>query len=470
MMSAEPQLMPSRSLPMADERTVTQRRRADRAVIERIEPGSAAAQAGLSVGDVLLSLNGTPALDIVDYHFYTAGEHVIIEVEREGNPMSFSLAKEYDENLGIEFADDLFDRVHICKNKCVFCFLYQQPKGLRPSLYIKDDDYRLSFLHGNYLTLTNMSEESFQRVIDQKLSPLFVSVHVTEPEVRGQMLGRKGPEPILPRLRMLANSKIQIHGQIVLCPGYNDGDLLERSIHELAELHPARLGQFGGVLSVAVVPVGLTQFRDRLAALTTVTKEYSKELLERAQVWRSNFREELGTNFLFLSDEFYLNAGIPLPSARQYEGFPQLEDGVGLVRQFMDDHASLKRRLPQSVASPRSATLVTGEIAEPLVSTLAQSLNSVRGLSVNVASVYNDFFKGNISVAGLLTGKDIVTHLISMGASLGDKVVLPSIMLRDPDRDIFLDDMTLQNFQASIQREVHVVDRMPSAAAKAILA
>jgi putative radical SAM enzyme (TIGR03279 family) len=360
--------------------------------------------------------------------------------------------------------------VHICKNKCVFCFLYQQPKGLRPSLYIKDDDYRLSFLHGNYLTLTNMSEESFQRVIDQKLSPLFVSVHVTEPEVRGQMLGRKGPEPILPRLRMLANSKIQIHGQIVLCPGYNDGDLLERSIHELAELHPARLGQFGGVLSVAVVPVGLTQFRDRLAALTTVTKEYSKELLERAQVWRSNFREELGTNFLFLSDEFYLNAGIPLPSARQYEGFPQLEDGVGLVRQFMDDHASLKRRLPQSVASPRSATLVTGEIAEPLVSTLAQSLNSVRGLSVNVASVYNDFFKGNISVAGLLTGKDIVTHLISMGASLGDKVVLPSIMLRDPDRDIFLDDMTLQNFQASIQREVHVVDRMPSAAAKAILA
>jgi putative radical SAM enzyme (TIGR03279 family) len=469
-MSSESHLAPSRSLPMADEKVVTQRRRSDRAVIETIEVDSSAEKAGLRVGDVLLSLNGTAALDIVDYHFYTAGEHVVIEIEREGQNLSFGLAKEYDENLGIEFADDLFDRVHICKNKCVFCFLYQQPKGLRPSLYIKDDDYRLSFLHGNYLTLTNMSEESFQRVIDQKLSPLFVSVHVTDPKVRGQMLGRKGPEPILPRLRMLAGSKIQIHGQIVLCPGYNDGELLERSIHDLAQLHPSRLGQYGGVLSVAVVPVGLTQFRDRLAALTTVSQEYSTELLEQAENWRRRFREELGTNFLFLSDEFYLNAGVPLPPARQYEGFPQLEDGVGLVRQFMDDHASLSRMLPRSVKSPRSATLVTGEIAAPLVNSLAATLNKVDGLTVNVASIYNNFFKGNISVAGLLTGKDIVNHLVSMGTSLGEKVVLPSIMLRDPDRDIFLDDMTLAQFQSSIKREVHIVERMPSAAAQAILA
>ena len=454
---------------MADERVVTQRRRSDRAVIEKVEHQSAADRAGILVGDILLSLNGTPALDIVDYHFYTAGENVIIEVDRAGEHLSFLVTKEYDENIGIEFADDLFDRVHICKNKCVFCFLYQQPKGLRPSLYIKDDDYRLSFLHGNYLTLTNMSEESFQRVIDQRLSPLFVSVHVTDPGVRGAMLGRKGPEPILPRLRMLAESKIQIHGQIVLCPGYNDGELLKQSVYDLANLHPERLGGFGGVLSVAIVPVGLAQFRDRLAALTTVSNEYAKQLVKDAEHWRDEFKAELGTNFAFLSDEFYLSAGQELPTARSYEGFPQLEDGVGLVRQFIDDHLKLAKRLPKAVNPARSATFVTGELAAPLVNALAATLNKIDGVRVNVASIYNNFFKGNINVAGLLTGEDIVDHLTKMGDKLGQKVILPSIMLRDPDRDIFLDDMSLADFERAIDRQVYVVDRMPSAAAKALL-
>jgi putative radical SAM enzyme (TIGR03279 family) len=455
---------------MADERVVTQRRRADRAVIEIIEPDSAAERAGLMVGDVLLSLNGTPALDIVDYHFNTAGENVIIEIDRAGEKLLFPVAKAYDENIGIEFADDLFDRVHICKNKCVFCFLYQQPKGLRPSLYIKDDDYRLSFLHGNYLTLTNMDDASFQRVIDQKLSPLFVSVHVTDPETRGKMLGRKGPEPILPRLRMLAENKIQIHGQVVLCPGYNDGELLKRTVFELSDLHPEKLGGFGGVVDMAIVPVGLTQFRDRLAALTNVSNEYAKELVEQSNSWRKGFQKELGTNFVFLSDEFYLNAGAEIPSTQDYEGFPQLEDGVGLVRQFIDDHAKLARKLPRFLKAPRSATLVTGELAYPFVKSLADTLNKVDGLSVNVANVYNEFFKGNINVAGLLTGKDIVAYLQSMGSELGERVVVPSIMLRDPDRDIFLDDMPLSVFENAINRQVCVVERMPSAAATAILA
>jgi putative radical SAM enzyme (TIGR03279 family) len=469
MMSSESNLLPSKSLPMADERVVTQRRRAERAVIEVIEDDSAAERAGLKVGDILISLNGTPALDIVDYHFHTAGENVVIEVDRNGKRLFVNVDKSYDENIGIEFADDLFDRVHICKNKCVFCFLYQQPKGLRPSLYIKDDDYRLSFLHGNYLTLTNMDEESFQRVIDQKLSPLFVSVHVTDAVVRGKMLGRNGPEPILPRLRMLAENKIQVHGQIVLCPGYNDGDLLERSVFELSELHPEKLGGYGGVLDVAVVPVGLTQFRDRLAALATVSNEYAKELVIGASAWRKSFKKELGSNFVFLSDEFYLNAGVELPPAREYEGFPQLEDGVGLVRQFIDDLAKVERHLPKSLKSPRSATLVTGELASPLVNQLASTLNRVDGLSVNIASIYNSFFKGNINVAGLLTGQDIIDHLMSMGADLGEQVILPSIMLRDPDRDIFLDDMTLDHFQNAVGKKVSVVERMPSAAARVIL-
>ena len=267
---------------MADENVVTQRPKAERATVRVVDPESAAAEAGVQVGDVLTHVNDQPVLDIVDFAFLTAGEHITLDVNRpDVGPLRFAIEKGYDEDLGIEFGDDLFDRVHICKNKCVFCFLYQQPKGLRPSLYIKDDDYRLSFLHGNYLTLTNMGEAEFQRVIDQKLSPLFVSVHATDPEVRGRMLGRKGPEPILPRLQMLADAKIQIHGQVVLCPGYNDGAILEQTVRELAALHPEARGTYGGVLSVAVVPVGLTQFRDRLAALTTCDADFCRASVTR---------------------------------------------------------------------------------------------------------------------------------------------------------------------------------------------
>jgi putative radical SAM enzyme (TIGR03279 family) len=458
-----------RSLPMADERVTTQRPRAERATVESVEPDSLAEQAGIREGDVLIAINGTPALDIVDFHYHTAGEEVTFEMERAGERLVFKIEKGYEEDLGITFADDLFDRIHICKNKCVFCFLYQQPKGLRGSLYIKDDDYRLSFLHGNYLTLTNMGEAEFQRVIDQKLSPLFVSVHATDPEVRGRMLGRKGPEPILPRLEMLAAARIQAHGQVVLCPGYNDGDVLAQTIRDLAALHPERRGGYGGVLTVAVVPVGLTQFRDRLAAVTTCSPDFCRDLIAQADLWRKAYRKELGTNFVFLSDEIYLNAGVSVPPTRQYEGFPQLEDGVGLVRQFLDDHARIARLLPQSVPTSRSATLVTGELAAPFIQDFADTLNRVSGLSVNVAAVHNTFFEGNISVAGLLTGRDLTSHLRNLGKDLGERVIIPSIMLRDPDRDIFLDDMTLSQFSEAIDREVVVVERMPSAAAEAIL-
>ena len=455
---------------MADEKVVTPKAKAERAKVLALEPDSPAHLAGVQLGDVITHVNSQPVLDIVDFAFLSAGEHVSLDMLRGGTELlHFEIAKGYDEDLGIEFGDDLFDRVHICKNKCVFCFLYQQPKGLRPSLYIKDDDYRLSFLHGNYLTLTNMGEAEFQRVIDQKLSPLFVSVHATDPEVRGRMLGRKGPEPILPRLQMLADAKIQVHGQVVLCPGYNDGDQLEQTVRELAALHPDARGTYGGVLSVAIVPVGLTQFRDRLAALTTCSPEFSRSVVEAVDVWRARFRKQLGTNFVFLSDEFYLAAGLEVPAARQYEGFPQLEDGVGMVRLFQDDVKKMAKRLPARLPKPRTVTLVTGELAAPFLNNLADTFNQVENLSVNVCAVHNTFFEGNISIAGLLTGHDIAEALHKMGDSLGERVILPSIMLRDPDRDIFLDDMTLAEFTATVGREVHIVERMPSAAAKAIL-
>jgi putative radical SAM enzyme (TIGR03279 family) len=458
------------ALPMAYENSVIRRPKAERATVLTLEPESAAALAGVKIGDVLLNVNGNPVLDIVDFAFLSAGDNVTLDVERpDVGPLNFMIEKGYDEDLGIEFGDDLFDRVHICKNKCVFCFLYQQPKGLRSSLYIKDDDYRLSFLHGNYLTLTNMGENEFQRVIDQKLSPLFVSVHATDPVVRGNMLGRKGPEPILPRLEMLADAKIQIHAQVVLCPGYNDGEQLAQTVRELSELHPVKTGRYGGVLSVAVVPVGLTQFRDRLAALKACSPEFCRDLVVEVEAWRSQYRKTLETNFVFLSDEFYLDGGMKVPTARHYEGFPQLEDGVGLVRLFIDDVRRVAKKLPTEVHAARRVTMVTGELAAPMLEDLANTFNQVKNVSVNVCAVHNHFFEGNINVAGLLTGKDIANALHGMGSNLGDRILIPAIMLRDPDRDVFLDDMTIAEFQEQVQRDVIVVDRTPTAAAKAVL-
>ena len=455
---------------MADENSVVRKPKAERATVLTLDDDSAAALAGVMIGDVLTHVNGDPVLDIVDFAFLSAGETVILDVDRpEVGPLKFVIKKGYDEDLGIEFGDDLFDRVHICKNKCVFCFLYQQPKGLRSSLYIKDDDYRLSFLHGNYLTLTNMGEDEFSRVIAQKLSPLFVSVHATDPDIRGRMLGRKGPEAILPRLTMLADAKIQIHAQVVLCPGYNDGAVLAQTVSELAELHPDHRESYGGVLSVAIVPVGLTQFRDRLAALTTCDPEFCSNLVAEAEGWRKRYRKSLGTNFAFLSDEFYLNAGVTVPSAAQYEGFPQLEDGVGLVRLFVDDTKKVAKKLPASVPTPRTATMITGELASPFLHELADVLNRVDNVDVNVCTVHNTFFEGSINVAGLLTGRDIVGKLGEMGDAVGERVLVPAIMLRDPDRDVFLDDMTVAEFQTAIGREVCVVDRTPTSAMQAVL-
>jgi putative radical SAM enzyme (TIGR03279 family) len=340
---------------------------------------------------------------------------------------------------------------------------------LRPSLYIKDDDYRLSFLHGNYITLTNISDEEWARILAQRLSPFYVSVHASDPEVRGKMLGRKGPEPILPQLRELADNKIQVHAQIVLCPGYNDGEELARTVNELAELHPQARETFGGVLSVAVVPVGITQFRERLAAMKTVDPAYAGELLDWAEERRAHFKRTLGGRFVFLSDEFYLNAGRPVPPRSHYEGFPQLEDGVGLVRLFLDDLEQVKRTLPKRVNAPRSFTLVTGEMPAPLVRQLADLMNRVAGVSVNVCVVHNWFFEGNIQVAGLLTGADIVRALTAPDFPLNETVIVPNVLLRDGENRVTIDDLTLADLADRTGRPFFAVDRMPSAAAALML-
>jgi len=462
------------SLPIASHEpnvAPTHERRRPKNVVQTISPESPAYAAGLREGDRVLAVNGVAVRDIVDWKFHTAGERAEVHFEREadgaGETRTIAFDKGYDEDLGITFADDLFDNIHICKNKCVFCFLYQQPKGLRPSLYIKDDDFRLSFLHGNYVTLTNLKPGELERICEQKLSPMFVSIHATDPEVRGKLLGRKGPEPILPLLNTLADARIQIHGQVVLCPGYNDGAHLEKTVEDLAAMHPEARGTYGGLLSLAVVPIGITQFRDRLAPVTVVSPEYAGELLDWAEEKREQYRKTLGSRFLFLSDEFYLNTGRPIPPRRHYEGFPQLEDGIGLVRLFLDDLAKLQTALPRAVPEPRSFTLMTGEIAAGLVGQFAEALNGVENVRANVCAVHNWFFEGNINIAGLIVGRDIVRALRDFPAN--DTVVIPSVMLRNGEQ-VFLDEMTVEDVSREIGRPVVVVERMPTEAAATLLA
>ena len=443
------------------------REKLPRNAIEALHPGSLAEAVGLQIGDVVLSVNGHPLTDIVDWRFYTAAEEVALTVRRGEKTRTFRTEKGFDQGLGITFAEDLFDRMHICKNKCVFCFLYQQPKGLRPSLYVKDDDFRLSFLHSNYVTLTNLKEGELDRICEQRLSPLYVSVHATDPEARGKILGRRGPEPILPILERLVEARIQIHAQVVLVPHYNEGTVLFETIEDLAALHPRKRGGYGGVISVAVVPIGITQFRERLAPVEVWNGEQKAAWVEAVEPYRIRFLNELGTRFVYLSDEFYLGGALPIPARSHYEGFPQLEDGVGLVRLFFDELDKLKRNLPKVAPRPRNVTIATGEIAGPLLQQLADLLNTVQGLRVNVCAIHNRFFEGNINIAGLIVGRDLVDALKAF-PELGEEVLIPSVMMRDGE-EVFLDEMTLTQVNEQVGRPVVAIERTPAAAAAFLL-
>lgn len=442
-------------------------RRRPKNLVETLDPEGAAALAGVRVGDKLLTVNGEPVRDIVDWKFQTAGERVALKLDRDGEVFQVAFDKGYDEDLGVTFGDDLFDGIHICKNKCVFCFLYQQPKGLRPSLYIKDDDFRLSFLHGNYVTLTNLKPGELDRICEQKLSPMYVSIHATDPEARGAILGRRQAEPILPILERLADARIQIHGQVVLCPGYNDGPILEQTINALAKLNPEARETYGGVLSVAVVPIGITQFRERLAPVQTVSPAYASELLDWIEPIREKFRKTLGGRFVFFSDEFYLSAKRGIPPKSHYEGFPQLEDGVGLVRLFLDELTKVERKLPKSLPAPRSFTLATGEGAAPILQRFADLLNRVENLTVNILPIHNRFFEGNINIAGLIVGRDLI-DAVNNFTDCGETVLIPNVMMRDGE-EIFLDEISLADVNREANRPIVAVQRTPLAAMEMML-
>ena len=425
--------------------------------VAAVRPRSPAAAAGLAAGDRIVSVNGHRLRDVIDFQFHAGDERLELAVERGGVAVARRLDRR-GADLGLELAAPRPGDIATCANKCVFCFIHQLPRGMRRSLYVKDDDYRLSFLHGNYITLSDLDEAAFERILEQRLSPLYVSVHATDPELRHALLGRpRHSAEILPRLERLAKASIRVHAQIVLCPGLNDGLHLERTLFELAPLYPS-------VATTAVVPVGLTRHRERLPALRSLTPLEARALIATVEAWQRRWLAERGSRFVFLSDEIYLLAGLPLPPAAAYEGFAIAEDGIGLVRSFEDGFARSVART-RSPIQGRAVTVVSGEIFAPrLVSLLGGA--GIDTEMVRVAAVRNDFFGRAIGVAGLLTGRDIQRHLAAW-PDLGRAVLVPSVALRDVD-GVFLDDQTPEDLARDLGVPVRAVATTPGALLKAI--
>jgi putative radical SAM enzyme (TIGR03279 family) len=425
--------------------------------VRAVAPGGLADRAGLRAGDRLVRVNGQALRDLIDFHVQAGAEELRIDVERAGEPRAVVLQRRWGRDLGLECEPPTPSEISTCANKCVFCFIHQLPRGLRKSLYVKDDDYRLSFLHGNYITLTDLPESEVQRIVDLRLSPLYVSVHATDPELRRFLLGN--PKTIrgdlLERMRRLAEAGIRMHAQIVLCPGLNDGAHLARTVRELGGLHPA-------VTTVAVVPVGLTRHRDGLHPLRGVTPAEARALVDAIHGWQTEFLARRGTRLVFAADELYLRAGLPIPPAGAYEGFPVAEDGVGLARRFEDDFRALARRPARPRwRGARAVTVVTGELFGPLLQGVLAELR-VPGLRADVVAVPNEFFGRTIGVAGLLTGQDVARGLA--GRRLGDLVLVPRVALTET-RGVFLDDVTPDD----LARHLGVPFAAPEASARGLI-
>lgn len=429
------------------------------AVIERVEEGSIAAEAGLAPGDEIITINGSPVGDLIDYRYLCADDYIEVEVRKaDGEEWLLEIDKEYDEELGVGFTNETFDGLRRCQNRCVFCFLDQMPVGMRHSLYVRDDDYRLSFLHGNFVTLTNLRQGEIERIIAMRISPLYVSVHATEPDARQRLLRNKRAGEVVPLLRKLCDAGIDVHCQVVICPGFNDGAVLDRTIDELAELWPR-------TLSLAVVPVGLTRYRAGLPDVLAVGPGDAGRIIDQVTDWQARLAERGVTDFIYLADEFYLIAGREMPPYEEYGNFPQLENGVGLVRLFEEEFNVAATRFPAAV-EPRRVRVVTGVSAAPVLRTLAGRLAGVVGLTVDIVGVENRFFGPSVTVTGLLTGQDIVAALA--GLPPVDEVLVPAVALRY-EGDRFLDDLTPDQLSQAIGGRVRIVPVNGEAFASAAL-
>ena len=441
------------------------RRHNEGGVVDAVRPGSIADEAGLRAGDRVVSIGGRALNDAVDFQFLAADELIELEVVRAGEATIFEIEKEADEDLGIGFQDAAFDGVRQCNNSCFFCFLKGNPRGMRKTLYVKDDDYRLSFFHGNFVTLTNLADADWDRLAEQRLSPLNVSVHATDIELRRYMLGNKTAPDIVEQLRRLGTIGIAANTQVVLCPGVNDGAALAQTIEDLSALYPT-------VQSISIVPVGATETaEDRIARgvhadeVEGITGAYARGVVEQVSAYQKRFRRETGRTLVYLADELYLAAAVDVPAAAQYDGFPQYENGIGMVRSLLEDWRRARRgksglRLgSQGLAResrngherhgigvrPRRLTLGCGTLVAPVMVRVAEEFERDTGVRVNVRAIHNDFFGPRVNVSGLLVARDIEAQL--RGTDVGDVVALPRYAL-DYTGARFLDDLTPTELQA----------------------
>lgn len=439
-------------------------------VVDAVRPGSIADEIGIEIGDRVVSIGGRTLSDAVDYQFFAADELIELEVVRGNEATVFEIEKEPDEDLGIDFQDAAFDGVRQCNNACFFCFLKGNPKGMRKTLYVKDDDYRLSFFHGNFVTLTNLSDADWARLEEQRLSPLNVSVHASELHLRRYLLGNNTAPDIVEQLRRLGDIGIEANTQVVLCPGVNDGAALDQTITDLAGLYPT-------VTSISVVPVGATETAEERITrgahadeIEGITTEYARAVIAQAAAFQKQFRKAHGRTLLYLADEFYIAADVAPPSVAHYDGFPQYENGIGMVRSLLEDwkrtqrgqsalrlgaqglaRAAIEVSGGQDVVAARlpvkHATIVCATLIEPVLRAVASELAELTGARVDVQSISNDFFGPRVNVSGLLVAGDIEAQL--RGVELGDVVILPRYSL-DYTGSRFLDDVTPDELRARL--------------------
>ena len=422
------------------------------AVVASVEEGSIGEEVGFEVGDQLISINGVKPRDLIDYKFLIAEENIQLTIlDDKGKTHTIDIEKDYDDELGLAFTEALFDGLKQCNNQCPFCFIDQQPPGKRKSLYLKDDDYRLSFLYGSYLTLTNLSEQDWGRIDQQRLTPLFVSVHATEPSLRSKLLRNPKAIELLNQLDWFAEKKIQIHAQIVVCPEINDGKDLERTVNDLFSFAQ---GEFPVVLSAAIVPVGLTRFRPSNDGLKPVNADCATKVINQVESMQCEFHKSTGSRFAWLSDEWYLIAKKPLPSLNSYEDLPQKENGVGSIRSFLKAMDKATKDLPSKINKKRTCSWVVGKLVENELLKPCKRLNKINNFTLHLYGIPSPYWGQEQIVTGLLTGQDLIKGL--EGKELGDELLLPSVILRQGEK-IFLDDMTLQELSSSLNVSITIV-------------
>ena len=414
-------------------------------LIEAVQPHGVAYRRGLRAGDTLIAINGEPIIDEIDYQALINRSRLDILVRRaDGTEETVRIIKAKEAGLGLQLADTLACTPRPCRNKCVFCFIDQMPPGMRKTLYVKDDDWRLSLMMGNYITLTNVDEAEFQRILRRKASPLYISVHATDPDVRVKMMNNPNARFIMDRLNRLREAGLHFHCQIVLCPGYNDGDVLKKTLNDLAAMYPA-------AQSAALVPVGLTKFRERLAHVEPFDRAGAKKILDYAHEFQQKMLETIGTRFVFPSDEMVLMGGEELPAEEEYEGYPQLENGVGLLRKFENALQAAAREIDMPV-HPRKVLIPCGKSIAPVMRRWVDTYGP-KGVEVTVQPIRNTFFGETVTVTGLITGGDLKEQLKNAQT---DEILLCGNTLR-AEGDLFLDDMSLNELRKSLPAPVTLV-------------